>query len=59
VNCDTQEEVDELGRKLSDGGEEQMCGWLKDTYGLSGKCGTKTPRRPGRVHAGDASDADD
>jgi predicted 3-demethylubiquinone-9 3-methyltransferase (glyoxalase superfamily) len=35
VNCDTQEEVDELWQKLSDGGEEGRCGWLKDKYGLS------------------------
>lgn len=35
VNCENQEEVDELWNKLSDGGEIQMCGWLKDKYGLS------------------------
>ncbi len=35
VNCDTQEEVDEFWEKLSEGGEIQMCGWLKDKYGLS------------------------
>jgi predicted 3-demethylubiquinone-9 3-methyltransferase (glyoxalase superfamily) len=35
VNCETQEEVDELWEKLSEGGEEQQCGWLKDKYGLS------------------------
>ena len=35
VNCQTQAEVDELWQKLADGGEEQMCGWLKDKYGLS------------------------
>ena len=36
VDCKTQEEVDELWNKLiSDGGEESMCGWLKDKYGLS------------------------
>ena len=35
VNCETQEEVDELWEKLSAGGEEQQCGWLKDRYGLS------------------------
>jgi len=33
VNCETQEEVDELWGKLSEGGEQ--CGWLKDKYGLS------------------------
>ena len=35
VNCETQEEVDELWQKLSEGGEEEQCGWLKDKYGLS------------------------
>ena len=35
VNCETQEEVDELWNKLSAGGEEQKCGWLKDKFGLS------------------------
>lgn len=35
VNCETQEEVDELWTKLTDGGEESQCGWLKDKYGLS------------------------
>lgn len=35
VNCETQDEVDELWEKLSAGGEEQQCGWLKDRYGLS------------------------
>ena len=35
VNCQTQEEVDEYWKKLSDGGQEVQCGWLKDKYGLS------------------------
>jgi predicted 3-demethylubiquinone-9 3-methyltransferase (glyoxalase superfamily) len=36
VNCETQAEVDELWQKLTaNGGEESMCGWLKDKYGLS------------------------
>jgi predicted 3-demethylubiquinone-9 3-methyltransferase (glyoxalase superfamily) len=36
VNCETQEEVDELWEKLTaDGGSPQRCGWLKDKYGLS------------------------
>lgn len=35
VNCNNQQEVDELWNKLSDGGEIQMCGWLKDKFGLS------------------------
>lgn len=35
VNCDTQEEVDEFWQKLSEGGSEIQCGWLKDKFGLS------------------------
>lgn len=35
VNCETQEEVDQLWEKLSAGGEEIQCGWLKDKFGLS------------------------
>ncbi len=35
VDCKTQNEVDELWRRLSQGGEEGPCGWLKDKYGLS------------------------
>ncbi len=35
VDCDTQEEVDELWEKLSAGGEKGRCGWLKDKFGLS------------------------
>jgi len=35
VNCDTQQEVDELWDKLSAGGKKERCGWLKDKFGLS------------------------
>lgn len=35
VNCDTQQEIDHYWTKLSEGGEESQCGWLKDKYGLS------------------------
>jgi len=35
VNCTSQEEVDELWSKLSEGGAESRCGWLKDRFGLS------------------------
>ncbi|MDQ3985234.1 MAG: VOC family protein [Actinomycetota bacterium] len=35
VNCESQEEVDELWEKLSEGGEKGPCGWLKDSYGVS------------------------
>jgi predicted 3-demethylubiquinone-9 3-methyltransferase (glyoxalase superfamily) len=35
VNCETQEEVDMFWEKLSEGGEKQQCGWLKDKFGVS------------------------
>jgi predicted 3-demethylubiquinone-9 3-methyltransferase (glyoxalase superfamily) len=35
VNCESQEEIDEFWAKLSDGGSEAECGWLKDKFGLS------------------------
>jgi predicted 3-demethylubiquinone-9 3-methyltransferase (glyoxalase superfamily) len=35
VNCDTQAEVDAFWEKLSAGGQEVQCGWLKDRFGLS------------------------
>jgi predicted 3-demethylubiquinone-9 3-methyltransferase (glyoxalase superfamily) len=35
VNCETQEEADALWEKLSEGGRKDMCGWLKDKFGLS------------------------
>lgn len=58
VNCETQEEVDKLWEKLVQGGEESMCGWLKDKYGLSWQIipttlgemlGDKDPEKAGRV----------
>lgn len=58
VDCQTQEEVDELWEKLSAGGSTQMCGWLKDKYGLSWQVipralgelmGDKDPEKAGRV----------
>jgi predicted 3-demethylubiquinone-9 3-methyltransferase (glyoxalase superfamily) len=35
INCADQDEVDYYWTKLSEGGEEGQCGWLKDRYGLS------------------------
>jgi predicted 3-demethylubiquinone-9 3-methyltransferase (glyoxalase superfamily) len=35
VNCETQQEVDELWDKLSAGGRTDRCGWLQDKFGLS------------------------
>lgn len=35
IGCDTQEEIDYYWKKLTDGGEEGPCGWLKDKFGLS------------------------
>ena len=35
ISCETQDEVDDYWTKLSEGGEEGPCGWLKDKYGLS------------------------
>jgi predicted 3-demethylubiquinone-9 3-methyltransferase (glyoxalase superfamily) len=59
VDCKTQEEVDELWNKLTaEGGEESMCGWLKDKYGLSWQIvpsalgemlGDKDPEKANRV----------
>lgn len=59
VDCETQQEIDALWNKLTaDGGEESMCGWLKDKYGLSWQIippilgelmGDKDPAKAGRV----------
>ena len=35
INCESQEEIDTLWEKLSEGGEKSRCGWLKDKFGLS------------------------
>ncbi len=35
IDCETQDEIDYFWEKLSDGGEEGPCGWVKDRYGLS------------------------
>jgi predicted 3-demethylubiquinone-9 3-methyltransferase (glyoxalase superfamily) len=35
INCETQDEIDYYWERLSEGGQEGPCGWLKDRYGLS------------------------
>lgn len=35
IHCDTQDEIDHYWEKLTDGGKEVACGWLKDRFGLS------------------------
>ncbi len=35
IHCESQEEVDELWEKLTEGGEPSQCGWLKDKFGLT------------------------
>ena len=42
VNCETQQEVDELWSKLTAGGSDEQCGWLKDKYGLAWQIIPKT-----------------
>jgi len=42
VECDTQEEVDTLWSRLTEGGTEAPCGWLRDRYGLAWQI---TPKR--------------
>jgi predicted 3-demethylubiquinone-9 3-methyltransferase (glyoxalase superfamily) len=58
VNCETQQEVDELWEKLSAGGEKSQCGWLKDKFGVSWQIiptalgqllGDKDPQKSQRV----------
>ncbi len=58
VNCEDQKEVDELWNKLLDGGQESMCGWIKDKFGLSWQIipkalgemlGDKDPEKANRV----------
>jgi predicted 3-demethylubiquinone-9 3-methyltransferase (glyoxalase superfamily) len=58
VDCKTQEEVDDLWNKLSEGGEINRCGWIRDKYGLSWQIvpsalrelmGDKDPEKSNRV----------
>ena len=60
VSCETQEEVDGFWDRLSEGGEQGPCGWLKDRYGLSWQVVPTAlnemlrdpdPKRAGRVMA--------
>ncbi|HKF49823.1 MAG TPA: VOC family protein [Terracidiphilus sp.] len=46
VNCDSQEEIDYYWSKLTAGGTEIQCGWLKDKFGL---CWQVTPTRIGEL----------
>lgn len=58
VDCATQEEVDEMWKKLSEGGEPGQCGWLTDKFGVSWQIvptllgemmQDKDPKKPERV----------
>jgi len=65
VSCKTQDEVDAFWSKLSEGGEEGPCGWLKDKFGLSWQIVSDRPARvawrsgQGEVPARDGSNAED
>jgi predicted 3-demethylubiquinone-9 3-methyltransferase (glyoxalase superfamily) len=58
IHCETQDEVDYFWRRLTEGGKEVQCGWLKDKFGLSWQVvpkvlpellGNSNPERAGRV----------
>ena len=49
VSCEDQEEVDHYWNKLTEGGQEVQCGWLKDKYGLSWQV---VPRQMGELMTG-------
>ena len=54
ITCETQEEIDYYWDKLSEGGSEGPCGWLKDRYGLSWQV---RPRGMSELYAGDPAAA--
>ena len=49
VSCENQEEVDHFWNKLTEGGQEVQCGWLKDKFGLSWQV---VPRQMGELMSG-------
>lgn len=61
ISCDSQDEVDHYWTKLSEGGQTQQCGWLKDKFGISWQViPTALPRllgNPDRAKAGRAMQA--
>lgn len=61
IDCDDQAEVDRLWTALSDGGEEEQCGWLRDRYGVPWQVVPKLMRKllgdPDRERSGRAMQA--
>jgi predicted 3-demethylubiquinone-9 3-methyltransferase (glyoxalase superfamily) len=51
IMCADQEEADHYWNRLTEGGEESQCGWLKDRFGVSWQCAAR--------HRGDDADAPD
>ena len=54
IPCETQEDVDYYWSKLTDGGEEGQCGWLKDKFGLSWQV---VPKALGKLLSGSNPEA--
>jgi predicted 3-demethylubiquinone-9 3-methyltransferase (glyoxalase superfamily) len=50
ISCEDQDEVDYFWEKLTEGGEESQCGWLKDRFGLSWQV---VPKGMSEVFAGE------